>query len=319
MPKLFKGILIFTIIAIVAIAVAGIIKFNIIGDDIYITQKDGSVVLAADLDEYAITAEDGTTGVFAYTSKDKNTATLDIDGNFYQLARVESASGTRYANEDESVIYWEHQGEATIEINGEIAHTITDIVAVDILVPAPTDEAVETSPAVDNDCSGPDADTEACTLGDQVSDIGITVAQQGVAAPVVPIETTPTLSEDPLMTNDWAWKETVYNNDTVVTPTDSSSFIARFTKDGTFSSTTDCNNTFGAYTRDKSALTFGPLAATMMACMESQEMEYGKMLGEVTSYMIADNGNLVLMLKYDSGSMIFTPHVSSETDTTTTE
>lgn len=287
MSKLFKGILITLVIAVLAVAVIIAVTANESKAGLYITQKDGSVVLAADLDEYAITTEDGTTGVFAYTSKDKDMATLDIDGNFYQLTRVESASGARYANEDESVVYWEHQGEATIEIDGELAHAITDIVAVDILVPATaTDEIAET-----------EIETEQ---------------QDELSSETVDVP----MSQDPLLANDWAWQETVYNDGEVVTPTDSAQFIARFNEDGTFSSTTDCNNTFGAYTRDESALTFGPLAATLMACLdETKEMIYGEMLSQVTSYMIADNGNLVLMLKYDTGSMIFTPHVSIATDT----
>jgi membrane-bound inhibitor of C-type lysozyme len=38
----------------------------------------------------------------------------------YVLQRAISGSGARYANDDESIVFWEHHGEATLEIDGAI-------------------------------------------------------------------------------------------------------------------------------------------------------------------------------------------------------
>ena len=265
---------------VLVVIVIGMIKFNVINDDIYITQPDGTVVRAIDMEAYTITTDDGSTGTFTYTSKEKDTAPLAFGDEFYQLRSVVSASGARYANEDETVVYWEHQGTATLEKDGELVATITSI------VPAKEQEGVDTETPVIEESTEP-------------------------TTPVTTLR--PNLSRQALGAHAWEWKETQYNNDTVVAPTDPTRFVAQFSTDGTFSSTTDCNNTFGRYTLGKdSSLSFGPLAATLMACFDEQgnevlEGKYGAMLAEVQSYMIADNGNLVLMLKYDSGSMIFVP------------
>jgi len=113
----------------------------------------------------------------------------------------------------------------------------------------------------------------------------------------------------------WQWQRTVYSNDTLVEPADSSEFVASFAADGTFSSGTDCNAVFGSYGSNATSVSFGPLAATKMFCGEDTvEAEYTSMLAEVESYMVNDEGNLVLMLKFDSGSMIFTPSDAAGTE-----
>lgn len=45
---------------------------------------------------------------------------MTLDGKEYNLHSVVSGSGARYANDDESVVFWEHQGEATVEIDGKM-------------------------------------------------------------------------------------------------------------------------------------------------------------------------------------------------------
>jgi len=52
-------------------------------------------------------------------NEEGNSASLFIEGEKYELHRVISASGARYANDDETVVFWEHQGEAMVEIDGE--------------------------------------------------------------------------------------------------------------------------------------------------------------------------------------------------------
>ena len=48
-----------------------------------------------------------------------DSASLFVEGEKYELNQVISASGARYANADETVVFWEHQGKATVEIDGE--------------------------------------------------------------------------------------------------------------------------------------------------------------------------------------------------------
>ncbi len=112
----------------------------------------------------------------------------------------------------------------------------------------------------------------------------------------------------PLQANGWYWKETQYNSGDVVNAKEPAKFLTTFMSDGEFSATTDCNNGGGSYKTDGGQLTFGPIAATKKACMEeNQEADFFNMLGEVQSYFITEDGNLVLQLKFDSGVMLFTP------------
>ncbi|MGM0629485.1 MAG: MliC family protein, partial [Patescibacteria group bacterium] len=50
---------------------------------------------------------------------DSELAKIAFGDKEYSLDRVRSASGAKYANEDETVIFWGHQGEAMLEIDGE--------------------------------------------------------------------------------------------------------------------------------------------------------------------------------------------------------
>ncbi len=103
----------------------------------------------------------------------------------------------------------------------------------------------------------------------------------------------------------WTWTKTLMNDGKVITPKKSDVFRVTFTSDGKVSVATDCNSMGGSYTTKDTSLTFGPMISTRMYCEGSQEDEFAKMLSEVGSYMFTKKGELVLMLKYDSGSMIF--------------
>ena len=48
-----------------------------------------------------------------------NLAVVQLEGKVYRLKIAVSASGARYANEDESVVFWDHQGEAMVLFNDE--------------------------------------------------------------------------------------------------------------------------------------------------------------------------------------------------------
>ncbi len=95
------------------------------------------------------------------------------------------------------------------------------------------------------------------------------------------------------------------NNDDTITPIQKDAFTITF-DDEKITGTTDCNSFFGTYKTDKNNLEFGPLGSTKKFCMDSQESEFIKYLTESSSYMF-DQGNLILLLKFDSGSFIFEP------------
>lgn len=126
-------------------------------------------------------------------------------------------------------------------------------------------------------------------------------------------ETTPSdeasvLTEESLSAHAWVWKETSMNNDEVITPKKADAFSLTFSLEGRVNGTTDCNRFSGSYTvTDTGTLSFGPLASTLMFCENSQETEFTKMISDVQSGFIAANGNLILALPFDSGSVVFIP------------
>ncbi|MDQ5901662.1 MAG: hypothetical protein QG580_377, partial [Patescibacteria group bacterium] len=83
-------------------------------------------------------------------------------------------------------------------------------------------------------------------------------------------------------------------------------FSISFTKDGNVSGTTDCNGFSGTYTLSgEGVLTFGPIASTIMFCEGSQEQIFLNYLSTEQRVFFDEAGNLVLLLPYDSGSIIF--------------
>lgn len=102
----------------------------------------------------------------------------------------------------------------------------------------------------------------------------------------------------------WNWLKTTYNDDTTIKPK-TNKFALTLKADKTFSATTDCNGVGGEYTISGNKITFTKMMSTQMYCEGSQEQDYSKMLGEVQSYLFTSKGELVFVLKNDSGSMIF--------------
>lgn len=103
----------------------------------------------------------------------------------------------------------------------------------------------------------------------------------------------------------WKWINTIYNNDTMVTPKKPGVFTLTFKKDGTFSVTTDCNSMSGGYKTNGSTITFTNIATTLMFCEGSQEQDFSAMLGKIQSYHFTSKGELIFDLKLDTGSMVF--------------
>ncbi len=103
----------------------------------------------------------------------------------------------------------------------------------------------------------------------------------------------------------WDWIQTMYNNDTTVTPLAVKKFTLTFKDGQTFSATTDCNGVGGDYAVNGNAIIFTNMLSTLMYCIDSQEQDYTKMLNQVQSYQFTSKGELIFDLKMDSGSMIF--------------
>jgi len=103
----------------------------------------------------------------------------------------------------------------------------------------------------------------------------------------------------------WTWVETAYNDDMIVKPIQTEAFTLTFA-DGRVQGATDCNHFSGAYTVDDRKIQFDDkMAMTKMYCEGSQEAEFVKMLLEVRSYFFTSKGQLILEIKFDSGSMRF--------------
>lgn len=64
---------------------------------------------------------DGKTELLATFNLDQQTVSFTLAPlGPTTLAQAISGSGARYANADESLVFWEHQGQATITKNGQI-------------------------------------------------------------------------------------------------------------------------------------------------------------------------------------------------------
>jgi len=103
----------------------------------------------------------------------------------------------------------------------------------------------------------------------------------------------------------WIWISALYNDGKNITPKNANAFTLTFSNDGVFSATTDCNSIGGIYTTKDGKITFNEMRSTLMYCEGSQESEFVKLLNNASSYHFTSRGELILDLKFDSGSVIF--------------
>ncbi len=103
----------------------------------------------------------------------------------------------------------------------------------------------------------------------------------------------------------WNWVRTEMNDGSVVTPKIADKFKLTFKDNKTFSASTDCNGVGGEYGIKGSSLTFSKMMSTLMYCEGSQESIFSGYLENTSGYLFTSKGELVLELKYDSGSVIF--------------
>lgn len=103
----------------------------------------------------------------------------------------------------------------------------------------------------------------------------------------------------------WFWVKTQYSNDSVISPSNPEAFSLVFAEDGRLQVTTDCNGMRGDYKVEAHTIQFEQMMSTRKFCQDSQELMFAKMLEEVTSFLFTSKGQLVLLFKYDSGTMLF--------------
>ncbi|TSC70079.1 MAG: Uncharacterized protein CEO12_576 [Parcubacteria group bacterium Gr01-1014_46] len=103
----------------------------------------------------------------------------------------------------------------------------------------------------------------------------------------------------------WGWVKTMLNDGSIVTPKSPEKFKLIFKDSKTFSATTDCNSVSGEYRVTGDKIVFEKMMSTLMACQDSQESVFTGYLQNTSSYLFTSKGELVLNLKYDSGSVIF--------------
>lgn len=106
------------------------------------------------------------------------------------------------------------------------------------------------------------------------------------------------------MTN-WRWQNTLYNDGREIKPNKPESFTLKFNNDGTFSATTDCNSAGGKYATAGENISFTEIFSTLMYCEVSQESEFIQLLNNTSGYHFTSRGELILDLKFDSGSAVF--------------
>lgn len=111
-----------------------------------------------------------------------------------------------------------------------------------------------------------------------------------------------------LLGREWQWvgfEDTAGRKDIVVDHP--GSYTIEFMRDGTYAFRADCNSGSGNYRLNGSSIDIQPGAMTLIACgEESLDTEFLRLLGDVTTFVIADDGTLYMNLMLDAGNMVFT-------------
>ncbi len=117
-----QTLLLFIILILAAVTVGAAIKYKAL------QQTDslaGSVHTEVQAREAIFTTAQGEEGRITYRGQEQ--ATVKYKGETYELTRTESASGTRYANADQSFVFFAKGDEAIIEQNGEVIADVNEI------------------------------------------------------------------------------------------------------------------------------------------------------------------------------------------------
>jgi heat shock protein HslJ len=102
----------------------------------------------------------------------------------------------------------------------------------------------------------------------------------------------------------WIWTSALYNDGRTVAPKKAGFFRLTFA-DGRFTAQTDCNSMGGTYAAKNGMITFGPIMTTEMYCEGSQEQDFARLLENASEYHFTNRGELILGMKFDSGTAAF--------------
>lgn len=131
------------------------------------------------------------------------------------------------------------------------------------------------------------------------------ISQRGGSTEMTVDETSTQIVND-ITSHTWVWEKTLMNDGSTIVPNKTDRFTLTFGTDGNVSGTTDCNGFFGSYELGADGMiTFSEFGSTMMYCEGSQEMVFTRYIADSTQYMFDTNKNLILLIKYDSGSVLF--------------
>ena len=103
----------------------------------------------------------------------------------------------------------------------------------------------------------------------------------------------------------WNWISALYEDGREILPKKSGKFTLSFSSEDKFSATTDCNSMGGSYKVIGNLISFSQIASTKMYCEDSQESDFASFLINTSGYHFTSRGELVLSLKFDSGSVVF--------------
>jgi heat shock protein HslJ len=103
----------------------------------------------------------------------------------------------------------------------------------------------------------------------------------------------------------WEWVSAQFEDGRTVVPAKAGAFTLSFGPGNRFSASTDCNGVGGEYTAKDGTIAFEKMMSTLMFCENSQEAVFSEMLTNTTGYHFSSKGELILSLKFDSGTVTF--------------
>jgi heat shock protein HslJ len=109
----------------------------------------------------------------------------------------------------------------------------------------------------------------------------------------------------------WQWQQTQMNNGDLFTPDTPANYTVQFMADSAAAIQADCNTVRATYTITDNRVSLTKAPSTLVACPEgSLGDQFVSNLSNTTLFFFQD-GNLFIDLKFDSGTMSFSP-ISSE-------
>ncbi len=106
---------------------------------------------------------------------------------------------------------------------------------------------------------------------------------------------------------EWKWQQSLYSNDQKAIPPDPTHYTIIFQPDGILNVRADCNRAGGTYTAKNKSIGIKVTHSTMAMCPpDSLDANFLKDLDAAAIYFF-NEGYLYLDLKYDTGTMKFSP------------